>query len=155
MRTGWKALLKIRPIRRFWHLMERVPPFLSAAFSPVGLASPAGRQLILGKFRRGFISFVPPLARWLQTKYGLKAGCSGCGASCRLLFQCPHWDAQSRLCSVYEDRPSICRLFPITPADIRDRDLVSSKEECGFVFTRQTIKDETRVAPPIVAPKRN
>lgn len=155
MRNSLKTLLKFRPIRRFWHLMERVPPFMAAAFSPKGLVSASGRQLIWGKFRRGFFSAVPPFARWLQAKYGLKAGCSGCGASCRLLFQCPHWNAETRLCSVYEDRPSICRLFPITPSDIRDRDLVQDKQECGFVFTRAKSTESASSQRELLAPKRH
>lgn len=111
-----------------------VPPFLAVAFSRDGLLSPDGRTLILGKFRRIFISLFPPLGRYLQKKHGLTGGCKGCGASCNLLFQCPHWDNATRLCSVYEDRPNICRLFPITPADIRDRNIGMKKVGCGFNF---------------------
>jgi len=125
-----------RTLRRIWLIWERTPPFLIAMFSMRGLGSAAGRQLILGKFRRFAISAVPPLARHLQKHYQLTGGCVSCGASCKLLFQCPHWDDQSHLCSVYEDRPTVCRLFPITPGDIRDRDLVLKETRCGFTFKK-------------------
>ncbi len=130
-----ETLWKFGAVRRFWLVLERVPPFVAAAFSARdGLLSARGRTLIRGKIRRSFLSLCPPLARALQQKHGLAGGCSSCGASCNLLFQCPHWDARSRLCSVYEDRPAVCRLFPITPSDIRDRDLVAPGLRCGFSF---------------------
>jgi hypothetical protein len=66
----------------------------------------------------------------------MSGGCNRCGSSCKLLFQCPHWDDDSKLCSVYEDRPNICRLFPITPGDLRDRNLVA-KSPCGFTFHKR------------------
>jgi hypothetical protein len=119
---------------RFYHVLQRVPPFFAAVFSTRGLLSHEGRILIWGKFRRIMISFFPPLARYLQKKYGLAGGCSHCSASCKLLFQCPHWDDKSSRCSVYEDRPNICRFFPITPADLRDRNLVQKGTRCGFRF---------------------
>ena len=68
----------------------------------------------------------------LRKKYGIVGGCTGCGASCNLLFRCPHWDAKTHLCTVYEDRPNICKVFPITPADIRDRNIVLKTQPCGF-----------------------
>jgi len=129
--VDWK-----RPFRQMWHVCERTPPFLRAFFSPRGIWSRDGRTLILGKCRRIAISFFPPLAHFLQRHYGLTGGCQSCGASCKLLFQCPHWNDQSHLCSVYEDRPNICRFFPITPADIRDRNLILKDKDCGFTFTK-------------------
>ena len=121
--------------RRLWFMGQTVPPFLVAALSSKGLITKEGRQLIRGKARRIFLSMIPPLSRHLQRKYGLQGSCSNCGASCKLLFQCPHWDKNTRLCSIYEDRPNICRLFPITPADIRDRHIAAErKTECGFDF---------------------
>ena len=118
--------------------MERVPPFVSAAFSDRGLADPDGRSLIWGKFRRMLLSLIPPLARYLQKHYGLSGNCAQCGNSCRLLFQCPHLDA-SGLCTVYDDRPSICRTFPITPADIRDRNIAASGL-CGYRFVPRGVR---------------
>jgi len=128
--------LKFGPLRRAWLNLERFPPFFRVVFSRDGLVSAEGRQLIFGKCRRILISSVPPLARLLQKHYGIEGSCDSCGASCNLLFQCPHWDTKTRLCSVYDDRPNICRLFPITPADIRDRDLVNRKVGCNFAFTQ-------------------
>ena len=122
--------------KRFWVIIPLFPPFFAVAFSREGLLSRDGRTLIWGKMRRSFISLVPPLARFLQKHYGLTGGCQNCGSSCKLLFQCPHWNAETRLCSVYEDRPNICRLFPITPGDIVDRNIVTKKIPCGFEFKK-------------------
>jgi hypothetical protein len=127
-------LLSFRPLRRAWYLLQRLPPFLSATFSADGVGSLEGRLLIWGKIRRAFLSLVPPLARHLQKHHKLSGGCTNCGSSCKLLFQCPHWDDESHLCSIYQDRPSICRLYPITPSDLRDRDIVSRKTPCGYNF---------------------
>lgn len=128
-------LWKITAARRAWYALERLPPFLAAAFSAGdGLLSAHGRTLIWGKIRRYFLCLCPPLAHFLREKHGLTGECSNCGASCNLLFRCPHWDGRSRLCLVYEDRPAVCRLFPITPADIRERDLVARQSGCGFSF---------------------
>ena len=127
-------LMEIRPIRRAWYVLERFPPFFKVALSKQGLPTADGRRLVFGKFRRICLSFFPPIARWLQKHYGLSGECQHCSSSCKLLFQCPHWDDQSSRCSVYEDRPNTCRLFPITPGDIKDRNVGSPKIPCGFKF---------------------
>ncbi|MBI4403676.1 MAG: YkgJ family cysteine cluster protein [Deltaproteobacteria bacterium] len=135
---------------RYWLCIERIPPFLSVAFTGKGFGSWEGRILIWGKIRRLVLSFVPRIAKTLQKKYGLVGGCQNCGSSCQLLFQCPHWDDRSGLCSVYELRPNICRLFPITPADIRDRNLAAAKAGCGFTFAK---KAPTPAHPPHLVPQ--
>ncbi len=133
-----KIIQKYRPLRRTYHLWERVIPFTRASFSKQGLISKDGRQLIVGKMRRSFISLCPPLARTLQKHYQMEGGCTHCSSSCNLLFRCPHWDKTSSRCSVYEDRPEICRLFPITPRDIDDRNIAArGRTECGFTFQKQ------------------
>src|ERR1039457_1341090 len=96
-------------IRQLWRV---APPFVTAVFSREGMLNREGRILIRGKFRRLLICSVPPLARHLGTHFGLQGGCNSCGASCNLLFRCPHWDTVSRLCTVYESRPLVCRMFP-------------------------------------------
>lgn len=30
----------------------------------------------------------------------------------RQMHSCKHWDPNSRLCTIYEDRPSLCRTYP-------------------------------------------
>ena len=126
----------VRWLRRMGYILEIFPPFFVAAFSSKGLITHEGRLLVWGKVRRIFLSAIPPLSRYLQRHYGLTGSCQSCGASCKLLFQCPHWDTRSSLCKIYEDRPMICRLFPITPTDLRDRDLVLKQTPCGFSFAK-------------------
>jgi hypothetical protein len=96
-------------IRQLWRV---APPFVTAVFSREGMLNREGRILIRGKFRRLLICSVPPLARHLGAHFGLQGGCNSCGASCNLLFRCPHWDTDSRLCTVYESRTLVCRMFP-------------------------------------------
>lgn len=129
--------MKFHWLRRSFYNFQRFPPFFKACFSADGLGSAKGRKLIWGKCRRATLSLCPPLCRYLHKKYQLSGGCVSCGASCKLLFQCPHWNEDSHLCGVYEDRPSICRLFPITPADIEDRNLVLPEKACGFKFLKE------------------
>ena len=131
-----RVLRSFGPTRRAILNFERVPPFLSVVFSSDGLGSRKGRTLILGKARRLALSAVPGVANRLQKHYGLVGGCVSCGTSCNLLMRCPHWDSGTRLCTVYEDRPSICRTFPITPADIRDRNLMNESAQCGFTIQK-------------------
>jgi len=142
-----ETLLKIRALRRIWYVLQIIPHFFSITFSGEGLGSEDGRTLIWGKIRRAFISLFPPLARSLQKQHGLTGGCRSCGASCQLLFQCPHWDDRSQLCSIYHDRPTICRLYPITPADIRDRDIVLKKRPCGFRFAERSNSPRPALVP--------
>ena len=138
MLAAFLEILRIRPIRRTVYAWQYSRLFFAAVFSSEGLASHEGRILIWGKVRRMFLGCVPPLARHLQSKYKLSGGCTSCGSSCQILFQCPYWNDQSNLCSIYEDRPGICRLFPITPADIRDRNIVSGQSGgCGFDFSKR------------------
>lgn len=137
-------LLIRRILVRSWHLAERAPAFLKVVFSRKGLGCVDGWILLWGKLRRFTISLFPPLVRYFHRRYGLSGGCIGCGASCKMLVQCAHWDDKTHLCKVYEDRPKICRTFPITPADIRDRNLAMKDKPCGFTFV-------DRNAPPKVS----
>lgn len=133
----YSFLMQYRWLRRSIYNLERFPPFFRVCLSREGFGSAKGRQLIWGKFRRVCLSLSPSLCFSLHRKYQLTGGCVSCGASCKLLFQCPHWDESTHLCGVYEDRPNICRLFPITPADIRDRNLVLPDKPCGFKFSKE------------------
>ncbi|MBM3335732.1 hypothetical protein FJY63_13825 [Candidatus Sumerlaeota bacterium] len=37
-------------------------------------------------------------------------------------------------CTVHKFRPPNCRVFPIDPRDLADRDLVAPDRPCGFSF---------------------
>ncbi len=119
------------------------------AFAQVIVAHPhllwrnPGRTLILGKLRRTLIVCVPGLAMQLKRRHALTGGCVSCGASCNLLLKCPHWDGASRLCSIYADRPLVCRLFPITPSDLEDRDLAAGGSKCGYSFVTKPVPATT------------
>ncbi len=121
-----------RLLRKFRHVIERTIPFVRVCLGPDGLIAHEGRLHIWGKFRRLVQSAIPGYPQYLRRKHGITGGCTSCGASCNLMFRCPHWDSNTRLCTVYEDRPKICKTFPMTPADIRDRNMVLKNVPCGF-----------------------
>lgn len=125
-----RALLLLYQIQRLLY-------FVAAVFSPKGIFSREGRVLIRGKIRRGFLSFFPARAQTLKQAYGLQGGCNSCGVSCSLLFVCPQLDRQTSKCTIYEDRPVACRVFPVTPQDLIERDLFSAETRCGYSFSRQ------------------
>lgn len=131
-----KKISHYKLFTQYWGL------FFKSAFSSEGLGSRDGRLLIWGKIRRMFIGLIPPLARALQRKYGIQGGCAQCGTSCKLLFTCPALDTKTSNCTAYDARPQVCRLFPITPADIRDRDIAQKKVGCGFTFDKTPQKKE-------------
>ena len=135
-----------RQLLQAWHFLQRCPPFFTVLFSREGLGCAIGRTLIWGKFRRFVLTAFPPVARRLSAHYHLSGGCENCGASCNLLFRCPHWDEHSHLCTVYEDRPNVCRFFPVTPADLRDRNQARKDEPCGFMFSPQHYQTAAQLA---------
>jgi hypothetical protein len=125
----------VRAFRRVGYLARYMRAFMwTIAVNPKTIFRKTERTIIWGKIRRTIIVCVPGLASHLKRKYGLSGACISCGASCNLLLKCPHWNEGSRLCSIYDDRPLTCRLFPITPSDIRDRELVSNGNPCGYSF---------------------
>src|SRR5947209_12363046 len=66
--------------------------------------------------------------------------CNRCGACCEILFKCPflkkHKDGTTT-CGIYEDRPNVCRLFPIDK-----RDLQEVNGSCSFYFIEKPVKLE-------------
>lgn len=127
-----------RPIRRFLVVCNIVAHLFTVVLTSRVIGRQHGPTLLWGKVRRVLLGAIPPLARYLQRHYQLSGSCKNCGASCTIMFDCPFWESQSRLCSVYQDRPTLCRLFPITPSDLRDRDLASRHVSCGFSFSQRS-----------------
>lgn len=122
-------------VRSLMHILDYTFRFfLWAIRHDAGLCSKTGRSLILGKIRRSVIVCVPGLGPWLRRKHGLVGECSRCGASCNLLMRCPQWGPATGMCRIYESRPPVCRLFPITPADLRDVELSMGDGHCSHRF---------------------
>lgn len=122
-----------RRLRSLAHILDYTIRFTAWVIrDPAGLRSRTGRLLTWGKLRRSAIVCVPGLGERLRRRHGLAGQCTQCGASCNLLMRCPQWDADTRLCRIYESRPPVCRLFPMTPADLRDVEL--SGAQCGHRF---------------------
>jgi Putative zinc- or iron-chelating domain len=122
-----------RRARSLVHILDYTIRFtVWAVHAPQGLRSRTGRILTWGKIRRSAIVCVPGLGARLQRRHGLAGGCTQCGASCNLLMRCPRWDPGTRLCRIYDSRPPVCRLFPMTPADLRD--VALSGAQCGHRF---------------------
>ena len=134
-----------RALRRIRNALVYVRAFIRALIVHPGvLRQEVERTILWGKVRRALICLIPGLALRLKRKHGLAGGCVSCGTSCNLLFRCPHWDPSNRLCSIYDDRPMTCRQFPMTPADLRDRDLAAGATGCGYRF----VGNDARRRPP-------
>lgn len=86
------------------------------------------RRLFLNLFRPGYVR--ASLAR--------RSGkCLRCGVCCRLVYRCLYFYTKDGLpaCRLYNIvRPPNCTRFPITSADIADRDLLSPHKPCGYSF---------------------
>jgi hypothetical protein len=54
-----------------------------------------------------------------------EGGCARCGRCCR---HCPFHDEKRGACRIYRMRPDVCRMFPLTPEDVKDI------PTCGFRF---------------------
>ena len=89
------------------------------------------RRLVNAKFRKQEVIEALALRR---------GECNRCGACCEILFKCPflkkHTDGTST-CGIYEDRPNVCRLFPIDK-----RDLQEVRGSCSFYFIEKPVKLE-------------
>jgi hypothetical protein len=100
--------------------------------------SGVGRLILwIGVFRRFFLFLI--MSNYVNRSIKKRKGaCSRCGTCCKLLMKsCIHlrFDGEGNAeCKKYKSfRMPNCKIFPIDKADIRDRDLVSSKP-CGYYF---------------------
>lgn len=98
-------------------------------------------QLSWGKIRRFYLGQFRP--GYVKSKLIMRRGeCLRCGTCCKLLYLCPELEELpdgTTLCSMHENRPINCRIFPIDQRDLNDRDLISKngdKQPCGFDFTK-------------------
>jgi hypothetical protein len=75
-----------------------------------------------------------------------RGACNGCGACCKLVYKCPAFQETPTggWCTIYDDRPGQCALFPMDERDLRDRDCVMPERPCGFSFVPE---EEAPAAP--------
>ena len=88
-----------------------------------------------GKVRRFYLAHVRP--GYVRASLARRVGeCHRTGACCHLMYTCPLLDEKTEpvRCSIQEIKPRVCRLFPIDERDLRDRDIISPDEPCGFSF---------------------
>ncbi|MFA4986203.1 MAG: hypothetical protein WC712_06435 [Candidatus Brocadiia bacterium] len=72
-----------------------------------------------------------------------KGRCIRCGTCCQLLYECPNLSYDERgdaVCKIHESKPLICDLFPCTPKDLTDRDIVNPLQKCGYSFASEADK---------------
>jgi len=62
--------------------------------------------------------------------------CIRCGACCKLVFRCPFLveTLTGASCMIHKSRPGNCRVFPMDPRDLQERDFVAGDVQCGFHF---------------------
>lgn len=65
-----------------------------------------------------------------------RGDCVRCGACCELAFECVFLkkNGSRTTCLIHKLRPFNCRMFPITPEDLADRDKVLPQQPCGYRF---------------------
>lgn len=63
-----------------------------------------------------------------------KSTCARTGACCQFGFGCPAYDAPHQVCTIHPYKPLVCKLFPITGEDLKDRDFVDRNTKCGYSF---------------------
>lgn len=94
-------------------------------------------KLFRGKFRRFRLAHTRRGREYIRRMERLRHGeCSRCGACCRLAYRCQflRMEGDVAACRFHNLRPANCRIFPLDPLDLADRDLVSPDRPCGFSF---------------------
>lgn len=92
-------------------------------------------KLIRGKMHRFYVGHFDKayVERHLARR---KGECKRCGACCQLLFHCA-FAAECKEgigCKIYKNRPVNCRIFPLHPRDLSERDIVAPNQPCGYYF---------------------
>lgn len=100
--------------------------------------------LVRGKFRRFRLAHTRRGRRYIQRMLQLRRGeCARCGACCRLAYRCQflRMEEDRAVCRIHSYRPANCRIFPVDPLDLADRDLVAPDRACGFSFPEEAASE--------------
>lgn len=96
--------------------------------------TPIHRRMLQGKFRRFWLvhfrrRYVEEVLLPRRTNT-----CQRTGACCQLGFGCPAFDKKNSLCKIHPYKPLSCKLYPITPEDLEERNLIYPNKSCGYSF---------------------
>lgn len=99
------------------------------------ILTPFNRRLMRGKIRRWW--FVYFRRNYVETVLlpRRREGCQRTGACCEIGFGCPAFDAKGRLCKIHPYKPLVCKLYPLTEEDLKERDLIYPAKKCGYSFS--------------------
>lgn len=114
------------------------------------LAGGKFRRFLLGMFGKNYVEFMT------EKRHG---ECVRCGTCCKLLFDCPYLSFDENglaCCEIHEHKPINCRIFPSTPDDIAERNLLDGSSRCGYSFDDEAQDPKCRISVwrAIVASKR-
>ncbi len=88
------------------------------------------RRFYTTMFRKDFVE---------KREAARQGACHRCGACCKILYRCPFLLEENPglyTCRIHGVKPGNCQIFPLTNKDLRDRDIVSPAEACGFTFSK-------------------
>lgn len=107
-----------------------------------GLTIRQKMKLVRGKVHRFYVGHFDKtfVARNLARR---KGECKRCGVCCQLLLRCA-FAAECKEgvgCKIYTKRPVNCRVFPLHPRDLAERDLLMPDQKCGYYFDEMNEDD--------------
>lgn len=104
-------------------------------FKMTAIPTPINRRLMRGKIRRWWLVYFR--RDYVETVLlpRRKEGCQRTGACCEMGFGCPAFDAERRICQIHPHKPLVCKLYPLTEEDLKERDLIYPGKKCGYSFS--------------------
>jgi len=108
-------------------------------------------QLLRGKVRRFFLAHTRRGREYIRRMEARRIGeCRRCGACCKLVYRCPflRFENGVAVCTIHKVRPANCRIFPVDPRDLADRDKIAPDLPCGFSFVEERAAAPASAAGP-------
>jgi len=98
---------------------------------------PSLRKMFGGKVRRFLMAHQREGRAYIRRMLRRRRGhCARCGVCCMLVHRCPFLRIERGLatCLIHALRPANCRIFPVDPQDLEERDLLAPERPCGYSF---------------------
>lgn len=90
-----------------------------------------------GKLRRFLLAHTKRGRVYIERMLPYRRGeCARCGTCCYLGHRCLFVRFENGLaaCTIHNHRPQNCRMYPVGPRDIAERDLLDMGKPCGYSF---------------------